>query len=80
MHDFKLRLTRATTDTTTIKALLAKLNGCAAHLCWELLLWDVWQEALGVHIHSMASWGLHNRHPSITQQTRQQLNLPAGGH
>jgi hypothetical protein len=50
----------------------------AAYLCWELLLWDVWQKALGINIHGMATWWLHNGYPSITQQACQQLNLPAG--
>jgi hypothetical protein len=48
------------------------------YLCWELLLWDVWQKALGINIHGMATWWLYDGYPSITQQACQQLNLPAG--
>jgi hypothetical protein len=46
-----------------------------AHLCRELLLGNVWQEAPGINVHRMAPWRLHNGHASITQQPCQQFNL-----
>lgn len=67
---------KASTALTIVTTLLANVS----HLCWELLLWDVRQEALCVNVHSVAARGLNNGHTSVTQQTGQQLNLPAQSH
>jgi hypothetical protein len=49
------------------------------HLCWELLLRDVWQHARSINVHGVAAWWLHDGHTRVTQQPSQQLNLPAEG-